>query len=46
MHIVEGLIKALSILDKVIELIRSSKNKRDAKGNLIEVFEFTRRKAG
>ncbi|HDK4234659.1 TPA: DNA topoisomerase IV subunit A [Staphylococcus aureus] len=41
MHIVEGLIKALSILDKVIELIRSSKNKRDAKGNLIEVFEFT-----
>ncbi|MDT3922383.1 DNA gyrase subunit A, partial [Staphylococcus aureus] len=28
MHIVEGLIKALSILDKVIELIRSSKNKR------------------
>lgn len=41
MHIVEGLIKALSILDKVIELIRSSKNKRDAKENLIEVFEFT-----
>ncbi|HCZ5859958.1 TPA: DNA topoisomerase 4 subunit A, partial [Staphylococcus aureus] len=34
MHIVEGLIKALSILDKVIELIRSSKNKRDAKENL------------
>ncbi|MCP8584360.1 DNA gyrase subunit A, partial [Acinetobacter baumannii] len=33
MHIVEGLIKALSILDKVIELIRSSKNKRDAKEN-------------
>lgn len=41
MHIVEGLIKALSILDKVIELIRSSKNKRDAKENLIEVYEFT-----
>lgn len=45
MHIVEGLIKALSILDKVIELIRSSKNKRDAKGNLIEVFEFTEEQA-
>lgn len=45
MHIVEGLIKALSILDKVIELIRSSKNKRDAKENLIEVFEFTEEQA-
>lgn len=45
MHIVEGLIKALSILDKVIELIRSSKNKRDAKGNLIEVYEFTEEQA-
>lgn len=45
MHIVEGLIKALSILDKVIELIRSSKNKRDAKENLIEVYEFTEEQA-
>ncbi|MBA6028392.1 DNA topoisomerase IV subunit A [Staphylococcus aureus] len=45
LHIVEGLIKALSILDKVIELIRSSKNKRDAKENLIEVYEFTEEQA-
>ncbi|HHA6849117.1 TPA: DNA topoisomerase IV subunit A [Staphylococcus aureus] len=45
MHIVEGLIKALSILDKLIELIRSSKNKRDAKENLIEVYEFTEEQA-
>ncbi|OWU48870.1 DNA topoisomerase IV subunit A [Staphylococcus aureus] len=45
MHIVEGLIKALSILDEVIELIRSSKNKRDAKENLIEVYEFTEEQA-
>lgn len=45
MHIVEGLIKALSILHKVIELIRSSKNKRDAKENLIEVYEFTEEQA-
>ncbi|HBI0877614.1 TPA: DNA topoisomerase IV subunit A [Staphylococcus aureus] len=45
MHIVEGLIKALSILDKVIELIRRSKNKRDAKENLIEVYEFTEEQA-
>lgn len=33
-HILEGLIKALSILDEVIKLIRGSKDKRDAKLNL------------
>ncbi|MGH2318054.1 DNA topoisomerase IV subunit A [Planococcus sp. SE5232] len=41
MHIVEGLMKALSILDKVIKTIRSSKDKRDAKNNLIESFDFS-----
>ncbi|MDA7027920.1 DNA topoisomerase IV subunit A [Bacillus sp. CLL-7-23] len=40
-HIVEGLIKALSILDEVISTIRSSNDKRDAKNNLIEKFAFT-----
>jgi topoisomerase IV subunit A len=40
-HIVEGLIKALSILDQVIATIRASKDKRDAKNNLITQFEFT-----
>lgn len=40
-HIVEGLMKALSILDQVIATIRSSKDKRDAKDNLIKKFEFT-----
>lgn len=40
-HIVEGLIKALSILDQVIAAIRASKDKRDAKDNLIKKFEFT-----
>lgn len=45
MHIVEGLIKALSILDEVIETIRASNNKRDAKENLIEKFEFTEEQA-
>ncbi|MEW8970700.1 MAG: DNA topoisomerase IV subunit A, partial [Mesobacillus sp.] len=40
-HIVEGLIKALSILDQVIATIRASKDKRDAKDNLIKKFEFT-----
>ena len=40
-HIVEGLIKALSILDEVIKTIRTSKNKADAKENLIIKFEFS-----
>ncbi len=41
LHIVEGLIKALSILDKVIKTIRSSKNKSDAKTNLVKEYKFT-----
>jgi DNA topoisomerase IV, A subunit, Gram-positive len=41
LHIVEGLIKALSILDKVIKTIRGSKNKSDAKTNLIKSYKFT-----
>lgn len=45
MHIVEGLIKALSILDEVIETIRASNNKRDAKENLIEKYAFTEEQA-
>ena len=40
-HIVEGLIKALSILDEVIKCIRRSKNKSDAKENLVKEFDFT-----
>ena len=45
MHIVEGLIKALSILDKVIATIRSSKNKVDAKDNLVKEYGFTEKQA-
>ncbi|MBB4825997.1 topoisomerase-4 subunit A [Sporosarcina luteola] len=41
LHIVEGLMKALSILDEVIKTIRASKDKRDAKNNLIASFGFT-----
>lgn len=41
LHIVEGLIKAISILDEVIRVIRSSKNKGDAKDNLVKEFDFT-----
>ncbi len=45
MHIVEGLIKAISILDEVIATIRKSKNKADAKVNLQEKYGFTERQA-
>ena len=41
LHIVEGLIKAISILDEVIRVIRASKNKADAKVNLVKEFDFT-----
>ena len=41
LHIVEGLIKCLSILDEVIRVIRASKNKSDAKDNLVKEFDFT-----
>ena len=45
MHIVEGLIKALSILDAIIKTIRESKNKVDAINNLVEKYEFSKEQA-
>ncbi len=44
-HIVEGLIKCISILDEVIKVIRASKNKQNAKDNLVKEFEFTEEQA-
>lgn len=44
-HIVEGLIKALSILDEVIKTIRSSKNKSDAEANLVNKYDFSEKQA-
>lgn len=44
-HIVEGLIKALSILDEVIKTIRSSKNKSDAEVNLVNNYDFSEKQA-
>ncbi len=44
-HIVEGLIKALSILDEVIVTIRASKNKADAEVNLVKEYKFTQEQA-
>lgn len=40
-HLLVGLIKAISVLDEVILIIRSSKDKTDAKNNLIDRFTFT-----
>ena len=40
-HIVEGLIKAISVLDEVIAAIRASKDKRNAKENISVKFGFT-----
>ncbi|MBQ3296017.1 MAG: DNA topoisomerase IV subunit A [Erysipelotrichaceae bacterium] len=45
LHIIEGLIKAISILDDVIALIRKSKDKKDAKEKLKEAFLFTEEQA-
>ena len=45
LHIVEGLIKALSILDKIIALIRSSTDKGNARTRLMNEFGFTERQA-
>jgi len=41
LHILEGIIRMLDVLDEVINLIRSSKNKRDAKNKLMKTFKFT-----
>ena len=40
-HILDGLIQAISVLDEVIALIRSSKDKADSKNRLMERFSFT-----
>ena len=45
LHIVEGLIRVISILDEVIALIRASENKTDAKENLKVSYDFTEEQA-
>ena len=44
-HYTEGLVKAISILDEVIAVIRASKNKSDAEANLVKEFDFTEAQA-
>ncbi len=40
-HILEGLLKALDIIDEIIRIIRSSKTVEDAKNELISTFDFS-----
>ena len=40
-HILEGLLKALDVIDQIINIIRSSKNVEDAKSELMATFSFT-----
>jgi topoisomerase-4 subunit A len=44
-HIVQGLMKMLSILDQVIATIRGSKDKGDAKNNLVQAYDFSQEQA-
>lgn len=44
-HVLEGLVKALNILDEVIDAIKASKNRQDAQNNLQWMFGFTERQA-
>ncbi len=44
-HVLEGLVKALNILDEVIETIKRSKNRQDAQKNLVAAYGFSERQA-
>jgi len=44
-HVLEGLVKALNLLDEVIATIKASKNRADASDNLIAKYQFTERQA-
>lgn len=45
LEIIEGLIHVMDILDQVIKTIRASKNKADAKDNLVKEYDFSPRQA-
>jgi topoisomerase-4 subunit A len=45
LHIVEGIIQMINVLDEVIAIIRASKNKKDAKTKLQKTFKFTEEQA-
>lgn len=41
LHILDGLIKAVSVMDEIIKIIRASKNKADSKDKIMEAFDFS-----
>lgn len=45
LHILEGLIKAVDVMDEIIRIIRQSKNKAESKASIIEAFGFTEAQA-
>jgi len=45
LHIVEGLIKMVDVVDQVIAIIRKSNNKADSINNLVNAFAFTNEQA-
>lgn len=45
LHIIDGLIKAISIVDELIDTIKKSKNKADAKENIIAKYGFSEKQA-
>ena len=44
-HILEGLLKALDVIDEIINIIRSSKNVEEAKAELMARFDFSEAQA-
>ena len=44
-HILEGLLKALDVIDQIISIIRASKSVDDAKNELMQTFAFTEAQA-
>lgn len=44
-HVLEGLVKALNLLDQIIETIKASKNRMDAQNNLMAKYGFSERQA-
>ena len=45
LHIIEGLVKAISIVDELIETIKKSKNKQDARENIMQKYGFSEKQA-
>ena len=44
-HILEGLLKALDVIDEIIRIIRASKSVEDAKNELMTTFDFSEAQA-